>query len=667
MRSRELTEGLYCCSICIGTVLEFISPVQGSLMPVIGPNWVNHLLGKHINARWAVVGPLLPLLSLWPFFGVPKAQPKAEIIRSEIKVRLKGKQRITATEVLIQINNREGDHLGQFDLPYQRGNRLIVHTAEVIDNQGKVVKSLKNRDIAARSHFEGETFHDDYMVKGFDLTWHTYPYTVRVSYEEMTERFIHLLNWWPWQPFNVPLREATISLQLPIDFEATIKADSTLEYHFTEDSKEGTHRWRLGPSKTLQACHSWSVPLDQVLPSVQVIPKYFQFGKPGSLASWQTFGQWLTDINEGLDELTPRETVIVHNLVKDQDDTLSIIETLYKYLQDNTRYINISTDLGGLIPYPASYVCHNKYGDCKALTIYMKAMLKAVGIKSYYAVVFAGSNPRDVDPDLPSSQFNHVILCVPVGQDTVWLENTSKTSPANYLGTFTQGRHALLADGPNSRLIRTPALTAEEVRSERRLDIAYDASKDANDFKLRWTSRGEEFEYLAEIIKYHAAGKQASLILPLLPIQPHHLGQMQWSQNSKASIDLHVEGTILPMGRSVAKMVLISPPQLTKLPKPMEENNGCPLRVNYPLYIVDTTVFHIDHELYRVRMAENFSISNEVGSYYQDHFYEDGAIMVIRRLHIAATRNGDAVPALNQLLESAHKSADTRITLVPQT
>ncbi|MBS1233444.1 MAG: hypothetical protein H6R34_8, partial [Bacteroidetes bacterium] len=131
---------------------------------------------------------------------------------------------------------------------------------------------------------------------------------------------------------------------------------------------------------------------------------------------------------------------------------------------------------GGWQPMDAETVNRLGYGDCKALTNYMKALLSAAGIKSYLTLVAAGRNPDPFFSDFPCNQFDHAILCVPLNQDTVWLECTNQLLPFGFIGSFTDDRNALIINEDGGKLIRTRVYTSSENRMERNILLELDAA-----------------------------------------------------------------------------------------------------------------------------------------------------------------------------------------------
>ncbi|MEO9069809.1 MAG: hypothetical protein ABI261_02160, partial [Ginsengibacter sp.] len=93
---------------------------------------------------------------------------------------------------------------------------------------------------------------------------------------------------------------------------------------------------------------------------------------------------------------------------------------------------------------------------------YMIALLKEAGITGKYVEIYGGVSPPPFIEDFPFSQSNHVISCVPLGKDTIWLECTNQTVSPGYMGSFTGNRKALLIDETGGHVVHTPIYKAAD-------------------------------------------------------------------------------------------------------------------------------------------------------------------------------------------------------------
>src|SRR6185437_13760781 len=134
-------------------------------------------------------------------------------------------------------------------------------------------------------------------------------------------------------------------------------------------------------------------------------------------------------------DVLPENTKLqIHALVDTITDVHRKVYALYRYLQKNTHYISVQFGIGGWQPFPADYVANKRYGDCKALSNYMVALLKEAGIKGKYVEIMAEKDAPPMIDKFSCSQFNHAISCVPLDKDTIWLECTNQTVSPGYMG-----------------------------------------------------------------------------------------------------------------------------------------------------------------------------------------------------------------------------------------
>ncbi|NJN28040.1 MAG: DUF3857 and transglutaminase domain-containing protein [Cyclobacteriaceae bacterium] len=404
---------------------------------------------------------MLLLFSI-PAFAIPAVAAGTSILDYHTLIKVEKGKLIQELDIEIQVNSKREDWIAEISIRYGEHDKLEILEAYITNPHGEVVRKLKKKDVISRSEVSADTFFENNLLQEFELKWHEYPYKIRYKYRRTTDQYIYIARWYPILFKSVPVLHATLQVQVPDDLEVLINYSDSLHYKAAKEEGITLHTWQSSYHNELSG-QPYEVNLLERLPFVGIVPKDFVYVAPGSFSSWAEFGDWQSRILAGLDELPRSEQLVVDQLISGKNDEKEIIKTLYQHLQDHTRYVNVSIDEGGLVPYPSSYVCANKYGDCKALTNYMKALLSYAGITSYYTLINAGENVQRIDRAFPSQQFNHVILCVPLQQDTIWLENTSKYLPAGYIGTFTQNRYGLMVNGAESKLVKTPALGLEDV------------------------------------------------------------------------------------------------------------------------------------------------------------------------------------------------------------
>ncbi len=97
-------------------------------------------------------------------------------------------------------------------------------------------------------------------------------------------------------------------------------------------------------------------------------------------------------------------------------------------VQDKIRYLAVGMDGGNYVPQAPAKTWEVRYGDCKAKTLLLLAMLRAMGIEA--EAVTANLGMGDLVPErLPSAAaFNHVFVKATLAGETLWLDGTGNGS-----------------------------------------------------------------------------------------------------------------------------------------------------------------------------------------------------------------------------------------------
>ena len=236
-----------------------------------------------------------------------------------------------------------------------------------------------------------------------------YPFTVEYDYTVSCRKGIASFpTFMPLDRENVSLVGASYTLIVPAGFAIQYFASSE---PVVEKGRNDRYQWKFAMPDGYREEHLMPSILT-FLPYVYASPVDFSYGgTTGSQRTWKDIGLWLYGLQEGAQDLPDEAVAKFREMTKDCKTPEEKVAVLYRYLRENTRYVSIQLGIGGLKPFPASTVYKSGFGDCKALSNFLRAALAAVGVESdYYAV---STSHATLFPGYVSiGQMNHVMLAV---------------------------------------------------------------------------------------------------------------------------------------------------------------------------------------------------------------------------------------------------------------
>ncbi len=562
----------------------------------------------------------------------------AEILNFNTTVDYNGRNIKETYEYEIQINNGGGTKYAEIEIFYQLKNAPKNLQADIYDVFGNKIRSLKKKEIVTKTPWSGSEFHTDHRTLNFTLIHNRFPYIIKYSYSININNYISLAYWSPIIDPKIKTQKSKLILQVPIHTPLNIYKQQIDSANVKTIEDNDIYTWEL-KNYTSPQNEPFSPHINKINPMVEVMPERFFYGVQGEVKSWKDFGNWKYELIKGLDVLTPEESKKVHKITDSIPDVTDKIKTLYHYMQDNTRYILISLKQGGLIPYPASYVCTNRFGDCKALSNYMKALLKEIDVESYYTTIYSGLKPNPVNSEFPSHQSNHIILCVPLQQDTIWLECTDKTSPFNYLSSYTQNRLALTIDKNQSKLVKTPKHNLCDATQSYTTHVIIQDGKGVT-FTSKAKIKGNEFDNFKSFDTQLSDKNKEQYI--------DHIGLMSKADIIEFNInrphrdstwlELLLKGTVQSLSENLGSKILLKPFKTIKSPFEAPEKRKNDLFIYYPINKCDTIIYEFPKKINDVKGLSQTNINSRFGSYKRIYTIDNNKLIITRIFQVKQAR-----------------------------
>jgi transglutaminase-like putative cysteine protease len=366
----------------------------------------------------------------------------------------------------VTVMNKNGDDAAEIVVGYDKSTSIKYIKGAVYNEFGIIIRKLADKDFNDHAAISNSSLFEDDRVKYYTPAVTTYPYTVEYEYEVRYKQSINFPDWMPITGSNQSVENASYKFICKPAFNIRYK-----EFNITDKAIIGTdasglktYTWKVSNKKAIKD-EPYTPNWRNFLTRVMVAPEKFLYGNiNGEFTNWQGMGKWVSDkllINR---DQVPQETIHhLRQLTENITDPKLKAKTIYEYVQQKTHYISVQVGIGGYQPFLASDVDRLSYGDCKALVNYTGALLKAVGVNSYYCIVKSGDEKISLLDDFASmNQADHVILCMPFKNDTTWVDCTSQTAPFGYLGSFTADRTVLACTPEGGKLLHTPKYASQQ-------------------------------------------------------------------------------------------------------------------------------------------------------------------------------------------------------------
>jgi tetratricopeptide (TPR) repeat protein len=177
-----------------------------------------------------------------------------------------------------------------------------------------------------------------------------------------------------------------------------------------------------------------------------------------SFADWQAVSKVMAPLYDTPSAIAPGDPLAEPLArVKAEATPLARTQRALQIVQDDIRYLLLGMEGGNYVPQKPTETWSKRFGDCKAKTLLLLALLRGAGIEA--EAVLVHSKLGDLLPErLPSVlAFDHVIVKATVEGETLWLDGTGRGARIEDIRDVPFFRYALPVRREGATLMAMPA------------------------------------------------------------------------------------------------------------------------------------------------------------------------------------------------------------------
>jgi hypothetical protein len=477
-----------------------------------------------------------------------------------------------------------------------------------------------------------------------------------VGYEiEVEERPYILQDWWHFQA-RIPVREARYSLQLPSGWE--YKA-TWLNHAEIQPTHSGSNQWQWVVADLPGIREEDEMPPWRAV-AAQMIVSFFPPGASGKrgFENWTDMAHWEGTLFQGRRDPSPELTQKVTELTASAPTTFAKIQAIAAFVQKEIRYVAIELGIGGWQPHAARDIFSHRYGDCKDKATLMSAMLKEIGVDSYYIDINVDRGAVTAATPPHMFWFNHEILAIRLPDDVndpslqavythpklgriLIFDPTDELTPLGSLRGDLQASYSLLVTDDGGELVLVPQLpsSASSLHRVAQLKLLPDGTLIGEVTEICYGDSAARQRYALR-----AATKDAGRIKPIEALLSHSLGAFQINSVVVGNLNVYNQPFQYRYSFTAPKYAKIAGDMLLLRPRVLGNWSSDILEKKEPRrYPVEFDGPSNNLDSYEIKLPDGFVVDDlptpvsadySFGSYHSNYEVKNGAIHYSRSLEI---------------------------------
>lgn len=163
---------------------------------------------------------------------------------------------------------------------------------------------------------------------------------------------------------------------------------------------------------------------DERIPGIAA--PYYPLVRCDSFMSWSDVAAWAEPLFATAGKL-PNSALALTQQWKTQFSTpLDRVAAAMHWVQDDVRYFALAMGDHNLRPRPLPEICSSRFGDCKDKSVLLSALLRAMDIEAWPALVSTYWRERVKEYGPGAYAFNHVIVAYRLDGKLHWIDATLK-------------------------------------------------------------------------------------------------------------------------------------------------------------------------------------------------------------------------------------------------